>query len=170
MFTTRSIPNKASPYRQATPLSRLGRAHPHGVFLKCAGRALVRPWHVACMFFVQSCLYIAPIRRPDVNQHPDITRPIGSDTLLPLRILGTHTVLTVVANDPEDEVLTFVWDVPRANDLLDVNEFQSGAGDWISTLRIPSEWVQEDDLVRCSISDQAKPRNVVAVEWEVVAP
>ncbi len=105
-----------------------------------------------------------------MNQPPDITRPLGSDGVLQLRVLAEFTVLTVVANDPEDELLTFVWDVPRATDALEVSEFQSNAGDWVSTLRVPSDWVQVGDEIRCSVSDQAKPRNVVSVEWEVITP
>lgn len=105
-----------------------------------------------------------------MNQPPQVSRPTdaaaGPVTLFVFDSQEKVRV-TVVANDPDGEILTFVWDVPRATAPLTVSEYQAPAGDWVSSVEIPVEWLVDGEALEVSISDQAEPRHVVTVKWTV---
>ena len=105
-----------------------------------------------------------------MNQPPEVTRPINANAPVVLPILSDPTLVTVVANDPQQERLTFIWNIPRATSDPDVNDFLNESGDWISTLKLPTEWVRDGDKLEVTISDQAQPRNIVIVEWIAEVP
>jgi hypothetical protein len=110
---------------------------------------------------------VEPIQERDVNKAPQVTRPISIGGEVNWPVLSDPTLVQVVANDPEDEKLTFVWNIPRANSEPDILVWQTEAGDWISTVKIPAAWLHDGDRFDVSISDQATPRNVVLVQWRV---
>lgn len=104
-----------------------------------------------------------------MNQPPQVSRPSDIGAPVPLQVFsGQETVVvTIVANDPDGEILTFVWDIPRATEPPDAQDFQSPAGDWVSVARIPASWLADGDALEVTISDQAEPRHVVTVQWTV---
>ena len=73
----------------------------------------------------------------------------------------------VVANDPDQDILTFIWNVPRATADLSPDTSPLDSGDWLSQVWIPSEYLRDGESIEVSISDQAQPRNVVTVQWIV---
>ena len=100
-----------------------------------------------------------------MNQVPQVTRPIPVNGEVRWPLLSDPTLVQVVANDPENEKLTFVWNIPRADAQPDILVWQADAGDWISTVKIPVAWLHDGELFDVTISDQATPRNVVLVQW-----
>lgn len=121
------------------------------------------------MALVAGCFYIQPIQERDVNQPPQIIYPPGADLVpVPLHVYSSASYKPVVAaNDPEGEILSFIWSVPRATYELPVTTSQTEAGDWQSDIEIPVEFLQDGESVEVTISDQAQPRNVVTVQWIV---
>ena len=85
-----------------------------------------------------------------------------------LAIVSDPTVVMVAANDPDDDLLTFLWSVPGATQIPDPVEHQEANGDWVSHLAIPSDWIQAGSVIEVTISDQAVPRNLVSVQWQAV--
>ncbi len=105
-----------------------------------------------------------------MNQPPQVIHPQGgADTTVPLLIYSeeVHSVL-VVANDPEGEILSFIWNVPRSGGIdLPVETFETNAGDWKSSIDIPVEYLRDGEAIEVEISDQGQPRRVSTVRWMV---
>ena len=103
-----------------------------------------------------------------MNIGPSISVPTNFDgDPIPWPIVSYPAVLTVQANDPDDEFLTFRWSVPRATDRLEDYRFTTDAGDWVSVLSVPEEYLQTGDTITCTVTDQAQPqRNFVEIKWE----
>ena len=127
-----------------------------------------RGWHVGCISLLQGCLYVAPVwQEPPLNEGPSISIPTNFDgEVVPLPIVSNPSLVTVLATDPDDEFLTFRWTVPRATQEPYVESKRTDAGDWVSNLHLPEEYVQTGDEIKCVVTDQAEPRrNVVEITW-----
>jgi hypothetical protein len=122
------------------------------------------------MILLQGCLFVAPAWEPPVNIGPNISVPAnfsGGDPLV-LLVVSDPTIIQVQANDPDDEILTFRWLVPRATEILGpyVTNFRTDADDWVSVLHLPEKYVQTGDTITCTVTDQAQPRrNSVEIRW-----
>lgn len=105
-----------------------------------------------------------------MNIGPEITVPsnfVGDGVVLDLPIVSNPMIVQVQANDPDDAILTFRWTVPRATELPEITDFKTNAGDWVSVLHLPAEFVQTGDTISCTVTDQAQPRrNQVEIIWE----
>lgn len=104
-----------------------------------------------------------------MNIGPEITVPANFDgETIRWPVVSDPTIIQVQANDPDDEILTFRWTVPRATTLPEVSDFRTPAGDWVSVLHVPAEFVQTGDTITCIVTDQAQPRrNQVEITWEM---
>ncbi len=119
---------------------------------------------------MQGCLYVAPAWEQPVNIGPAISVPTNflEGDIIPLPFVTDPTRVSVLANDPDDEILTFVWEVHRANEAPMVTDAPTDGGDWLSVITIPEEHVQSGDIIKCTVTDQAQPsRNSVKIEWLV---
>ncbi len=104
-----------------------------------------------------------------MNKDPVVIHPQGADLAVPLLVYSeaVHSV-RVVAADPEGEILTFFWKIPRSGGVeLPVNTFQTDAGDWQSNVSIPVEYLRDGEAIEVEISDQAQPRGIATVQWLV---
>ncbi len=120
------------------------------------------------MLALSGCLYVKPVQERDVNRPPTVSQPVDISSPVLLPVLSDQQVrVWVVANDPDGDTLTFIWNVPRATADLRPDTELLPSGDWLSTLWIPVEWLQDGDSVEVTISDQAQPRHVVTVQWIV---
>jgi len=125
-------------------------------------------WHAGCIAFLQGCVFVGPAwKEPPLNQGPSISIPTNFDgDPVPLPVISNPSLVTVLANDPDDEFLTFRWTVPRATQEPFVESKRTDAGDWVSNLHLPEEFVQSGDIITCVVTDQAEPRrNVVEIVW-----
>lgn len=117
---------------------------------------------------LQGCLYVAPIWREPVDLAPEIVLP-EPDTGSELRLVFQADVetLTVVAQDPEEEPLTFVWEVPHGADYTHT-EFEQEGGITVSTVEILRDPVLDGARISCTILDTAL--NSASVSWLVEVP
>ena len=102
-----------------------------------------------------------------MNEGPSISIPTNfNGEIVPLPIVSHPSLVTVLANDPDDEFLTFRWTVPRASQEPYVESKPTDAGDWVSNLHLPEEYIQTGDVITCVVTDQAEPqRNVVEIRF-----
>lgn len=121
---------------------------------------------MGCISLTAGCLYVAPVWRPEVNQPPQVTIPSNPEQQQLLKIIAEQATVVVAANDPEDEIVSFVWVVPHGV-TYDVQEWQADNGDFVSRLTVDRHAALHSSVITCTISDQAKPRNVVNIEWVV---
>ena len=129
---------------------------------------IVTLWHVACMHLVGSCLYVAPVWRPDVNLPADIVRPEGSELReIPLVFNTSQVLVTVIASDPEQQPLEFVWQTPIPDPV--VSTYAQGEDAWVSVLTLQEEDVANGDEIRVTVFDD-NPRGAVDVVWRVELP
>lgn len=131
-----------------------------------ASQLLYLVWHTSCIAICSGCLYIAPVWRPEVNQSPQVTIPSSPDEQQLLKMISDRATVVVAANDPEDEIVSFVWVVPHGVS-HEISEWQNNNGDYVSTLTVDRHDALNGSLISCTITDQAKPRNVVNIEWLV---
>lgn len=102
-----------------------------------------------------------------MNQPPQVVYPNASNAPVELPVFNNDfTPVYAVAADPERDILTFVWTIPRANVEPQPNTRVEG-DTWHSSLLLPREWLRDGETLEVSISDQAQPRNVVTVQWIV---
>jgi hypothetical protein len=149
-----------------TPMPRFAVAARSGI-AKCPGSdGLGLLWHASCIVLLHGCLYVAPVWRPEVNQQPQVTVPADPEQQQLLKIVSEQATLVVAANDPEDEIVSFVWQVPNGVH-HEVSEWQNDNGDYVSTLTVDRHDSLNGSVISCTLSDQAKPRNVVNIEWLV---
>jgi len=112
------------------------------------------------------CFYVEPGWEPPVNQPPAITLPRSADQTQQLKIVTEATTLIVAAYDPDDEIVGFLWEVPHGVE-HEIHEWQNPNGDYVSRLTVSRDEALDGEHIRCTVSDQAKPRNTVEVEWLV---
>jgi len=125
-------------------------------------------WHTACMSMVGGCLYVAPVWRPAVNLPPDIIRPEEADVReIPLVFNTSQVLVTVIASDPEQQALEFVWQTPLPDPV--VNTYPQGEDAWVSVLTLQEENVVDGDEIRVTVFDD-NPRGAVDVVWRVELP
>lgn len=110
------------------------------------------------------CFYVEPGWRPPVNSPPQITLP--SSAQQSLKMITEKSTVVVAAWDPDDEIVSFLWEVPHGVP-FEVHEWQNPNGDYVSRLTVSRDEVLDGELIRCTVSDQAKPRNLVRLEWTV---
>jgi len=129
---------------------------------------IVAAWHIACMSMVGGCLYVAPVWRPAVNLPPDIIRPEEADVReIPLVFNTSQVLVTVIAADPEQQPLEFVWQTPLPDPV--VNTYAQGEDAWVSVLTLQEEDVVDGDEIRVTVFDD-NPRGAVDVVWRVELP
>ena len=102
-----------------------------------------------------------------MNQPPQITTPDTTLGRVPLPIPSDPVRVVVTASDPEGDTLAFLWSIPGAPEEPDVTPLFQDNGDQGSVLTLPKAWVNSGDVVIVAVTDQATPRNVVRVEWDV---
>lgn len=101
-----------------------------------------------------------------MNQPPEILRPADPDEhLVPL---FSDTRVVVVAVDPENDPLAFVWFGPTGAALLST-ERQDGELT-TSTAEVPYDDAWIGQSIEVLVIDQSDLHNDVSVEFEVVEP
>lgn len=127
-----------------------------------------RAWHIACIPLFSGCLYVTPIQYRTVNRPPQIVFPKNVSEPVDLYVFSQATKdVWVQAYDPDGDVLTFSWSIPRAG--LDYQEFTDTlpSGDWKSLVLIPSQYLVEGESIEVLISDQGEPPERETVQWQV---
>lgn len=125
-----------------------------------------------CMVVGSSgCLYTAPTWSPPVNLRPEIIRPEGATQgeVYPAVFRTDEVVLSVVAQDPEREPLTFLWFV-GGGIVADANTYSQAEDVWVSALTVSIDDVVEGDEIRCTILDDNPRQNAIDVAWRVELP
>lgn len=118
------------------------------------------------MALCTGCLYTAPVWRGEVNQDPRILEPQGDEgDVHPLPI---DIPALVIASDPEDDDLVFVWDVPGYPNLAPTTRPDGGV--WVSRLVLPYDPALDGQLVRVFVIDQSPQNNAVPVLFSVEVP
>jgi len=113
-------------------------------------------------------LYVAPVWRPVVNLPPEIIRPEGADVReIPLVFNTSQVLVTVIASDPEQQPLEFVWQTPQPNPI--VSTYAQGEDAWVSVLTLQEADVADGDEIRVTVFDD-NPRSAIDVVWRVELP
>lgn len=110
------------------------------------------------------CLYLPPGWKPVPNQPPEVLVPEPPYQDIPL-VMDRDTRITVVAQDPEGDVLDFVWIVP-----VDVEHdwVTRPEGDlWYSVLTIDADPLLDDRRIALVVSDGF---DEVDLSWLVEVP
>lgn len=124
-------------------------------------------WYVGCMALGGGCLYTAPVWTEDVNQAPIIIRPEGdADEPHPI-VLFTDLPVVVVAADPEDDPLFFLWETPNGE--LDSHERQEGEIT-TSTAIVPYDPELDGQTIDVLVVDQSPAYNDTPVSFLVEIP
>jgi hypothetical protein len=111
---------------------------------------------------------VKPVWRPSVNLPPDIIRPEGADVReIPLVFTTSQVLVTVIASDPEQQPLEFVWQTPTPSPV--VTTYPQGEDAWVSVLTLQEEDVVDGDEIRVTVFDD-NPRSAVDVVWRVELP
>jgi len=125
-------------------------------------------WHGVCLALwcaQPGCFYVKPIPDVDVNQPPIIIEPTEEPREVVVR--GDTVVLTIIASDPDGDVLDFEWpDLANATYNIDV----SVTGE-LTVCRVEILDLDEldRDLVRALVTDGDRD-NVVLVSFVLVDP
>lgn len=111
------------------------------------------------------CFYVKPIPSVDVNQPPVIIEPTEDPREVVVR--GDTVVLTIIASDPDGDVLDFEWpDLANATYNIDV----SVTGELtVCRVEILDLDALDRDLVRALVTDGDRD-NVVPVSFVLVDP
>ena len=106
-----------------------------------------------------------------MNLRPEIIRPEGAaqGDLFPLVFRSESVVLSVVAQDPERQPLSFIWFV-AGGVVADANTYSQAEDVWVSALTVNIDQVNNGDEVRCTILDDNPRQNAVDVAWLVEIP
>jgi hypothetical protein len=106
-----------------------------------------------------------------VNLQPDIIRPEGADLgePYPVAFRSDSVVLSVVAQDPERQPLTFLWFV-AGGVVADANTYSQAEDVWVSALTVSIDQVADGDEIRCTVLDDNPRSNAVDVAWIVELP
>lgn len=127
-------------------------------------------WHVACIPLFSGCLYVKPIQFQEANRAPQVVFPENASDPIPLLVLSApKREVYVKAFDPDGDILTFDWEVPRAQTTAELDEqtTEEDSGNWKSRVFIPREYLVDGESISVAISDQGEPRAVVTVQWAI---
>jgi hypothetical protein len=101
-----------------------------------------------------------------VDLDPDILKPeVAPGEVLELFFEATAERATVVAQDPEQKPLFFVWDVPHDVAFEEV-ELEQPGGVTASTVVIPNDPVLDDSEMTCTVFDPGG--NSADITWHLV--
>lgn len=140
----------------------------HGADRAAAGRSGRRRrggrgWHVACFTCLAGCFYIAPLELPPVNSPPV---PLNLDPPYEYELTMAQDVeqLMVAANDPDDDVLDFIWEglpqgVVPVNDDLTNGQY--------SYVMVPRDPEMDGHVISCVVTDGDE---TIEVSWRLVVP
>jgi hypothetical protein len=121
-------------------------------------------WPVLCTAMAHGCLYVEPMWSPPLNQPPDILFPEDNPAIL--EMLSDPTIAQVVADDDEDDTLSFGWFVPNSPNL--VPQTKKEPAFWVSTLSVPLSAVRDGDTITVIVGDT--DNNNESVHFDVVLP
>jgi hypothetical protein len=127
--------------------------------------AVLAVWHAACSCLVTGCLYTAPVWRGDVNEEPIVIQPEGAEQDV---FLFADLPVIVVAADPENDPLVFLWSAPGYPDLPSTERTESELT--TSTAVIPYDPALDGRDVEVLIVDQSDAFNDVTVTFHVEVP
>ena len=103
-----------------------------------------------------------------MDNPPDILLPdVELGVPLALVFQGDVETLTVVAQDPEEGPLVFVWQVPRGADFV-VTEFEESAGISVSNAEVPQDDKLDGEEIVCNVFDAGG--NSATIVWGVTVP
>lgn len=101
---------------------------------------------------------------PELNLPPDILFPEDNPAIL--EMVSDPTIAHVVADDEEDDTLSFGWIVPSSPNL--VPDTKKEEEWWVSTLSIPLSAVRDGDRITVIVGDT--DNNNESVRFDVVLP
>ncbi len=114
---------------------------------------------------LSACFYVKPIPDVDVNQPPVIIEPVEDPREVVVR--GETVVLTIIATDPDGDVLGFEWpDLANTSYSLDVSEVGEITLCRVEILDLDA---LERDTVRAFVTDGDRD-NVVRITFDLVFP
>jgi hypothetical protein len=103
-----------------------------------------------------------------VDLPPEILEPeVEPGSVIELVFQAATETVTVVAQDPEEQQLTFVWEVPRGV-LATPNTFDEEAGITVSILSLPADPVLHDSELHLAVFDTSG--NDADLTWHLVIP
>jgi hypothetical protein len=111
-----------------------------------------------------ACLHVDPIWRPELNQPPVILFPEDNPAIL--EMVSDPTIAQVVADDDEDDTLSFGWFVPNSPNLVPLTKKEPEW--WVSTLSVPLATVRDGDTITVIVGDTANHNETV--RFVVVMP
>lgn len=115
----------------------------------------------------QACFYVTPTWRPVVNQPPVLVEPPSVDNVL---IFDSDAErITVIASDPDGDLLQFIWSIPPFLDAVEVTT----PGDAVTFGRLDVFWHPDIDGAELRLTvvddDPRDPRSITAT-WRVEEP
>lgn len=128
-------------------------------------RLLSAGWHAGCSAWLAGCLYTAPVWRGEVNEAPIVLQPNGEQQDV---LLFADLPVVVVAADPEDDALVFLWSAPGYPDLPSTERAEGELT--TSTAVIPFDPALDGQDVECLVVDQSDRFNDVPVTFHVEVP
>jgi hypothetical protein len=125
-------------------------------------------WHVSCIVLGGGCLYTAPVWREPVDLAPEILLP-ETDGVTPLVLTFQAAVetVTVVAQDPEEEPLLFVWQIPHGVDFQST-EFEEDGGVSVGVLDVNRDPILDGAELTVTVFDPVG--NAAEVRWLAEVP
>ncbi len=99
-----------------------------------------------------------------MNQPPIILFPADNPAIL--EMVSDPTIAQVVADDEEDDTLSFGWFVPNSPNLVPLTKKEPAF--WVSTLAVPLSAVRDGDTITAIVGDT--DNNNETVEFDVVLP
>lgn len=114
------------------------------------------------MALCSGCLYTAPVWRGEVNRPPIVIQP--EDGLADV-LLFADTPVVVVAADPENDPLVFLWSAPGYPDLPSTERAEGELT--TSTAVIPYDPLLDGQTVECLVVDQSELFNDVPAFFRV---
>jgi len=99
-----------------------------------------------------------------LNQPPIILLPEDNPAIL--EMVSDPTIAQVVADDEEDDTLSFGWFVPNSPNLVPLTKKEPAF--WVSTLAVPLSAVRDGDTITVIVGDTANHNETV--DFDVVLP
>jgi len=145
-------------------MSRTGGEEIAGTSRGSGPNRVLALWPVLCTLGSAACLYVDPLWRPELNQPPVILFPEDNPAIL--EMVGDPTIAQVVADDEEDDTLSFVWLVPNSPNLVPLTKKEPAF--WVSTLAVPLSAVRDGDTITVIVGDTENHNETV--DFVVVFP
>lgn len=146
------------------PRSRAGT--PCAPTLIHGAKPILALWYAGCTVLGGGCLYTAPVWTEAVNKPPVIIRPEASDEPHPIALFADLPVV-VVAADPDDDPLFFLWEGPNGE--IDSHERQEGEIT-TSTAIISYDPALDGQYIDVLVVDQSPAYNDTLVSFLVEIP